>query len=243
MSTEQKSTAETLNEAVNTFIAREELKYGSKLSKRAITTNFLADDLEPSTLSRWTNPGTHKNWMIPTFRIQNAADVLAQGADREQLRNELMTARLAELSEDEKNEAVVMATWIAGLMAPTADEATLLKVFNQAVGEYPNRLLDNKETLAEFKDFFESKMKTLMDDFWAEREAERDMDPEVTSAAVSRLKAKEAPKPSDSKFFKLDQEKRLDDFGARYQVDKIIKDIQRSLGIKPAAKKKLVNRD
>ena len=238
------STAAVLEGAVKEFIARQAQKYGTKFSKRTISKSFLGNGLEASTLSRWTNPGKYRNWMIPTFRIPEVARVLVDESqqparEREQLIADLMSARIAEIADDPKNEAVVVATWLAGVLEPSPDEAALLGVFRRVTADYPHQVFDSKDSVAEFEAFFRTKMDALWKDFFEERSLVAQQEVKAGhSGASGGATTTKAPKPKP----KLDpaivaaREQREFEYNARYHAILAIRDVQSKLGIKPVRK-------
>lgn len=230
--TEPLSTAQVLEIAVQAFITREQARYGTRLSKRTITRNFLEGGLEESTLSRWTNPGTHRNWMIPTFRIPAVAKVLASGIEGAMLLHDLMTARIRELSTDEKNEAVVVAAWLAGVLAPTPDETILLRAFQRASKDYPHQILSDKSVVAQFEEFFVARMNSLWEQFWEERAAEQETDTLISNAPPC-LPAHARKESAPNAFFKKSKEQRDANYSAKFQATQAIADIQERMGITP----------
>lgn len=138
----------------------------------------------------------------------------------------------------ERNEALVIATWLAGVLEPSADEAAILGVFQKVFGQYPHRVLSDKGVLAEFEEFFQSKAKKLWDQFWVEHAADAHIEiASKTSAAVLKeVPGGGAESPSVAALLAKTKEQRDTEYSAKYRGVLVIRDIQRRAGIRPMKK-------
>lgn len=108
-------------------------------------------------LTRWPNPGVHKNWRIPLSRVPSVFRDLEASP---QLTDDLMMARFGDISEDDPQHPVLVAPWWAfeycerqnsGL---SQDERQVLDAFREQAKRFPRGLSGTSGELEQVSQLF-----------------------------------------------------------------------------------------
>lgn len=139
--TQDKTSAEVLAKIWEDFARTAERVTGLPVRKSATSRHYLNGDNR--LLTRWLNPGAHKNWRIPLARVP---DVCSELNASPQMMDKLMMAKFGEISEGDPKHPVLVAAWWAlqhcerqnyGL---SQDERQVLDAFREQAKRFPRGL-------------------------------------------------------------------------------------------------------
>jgi hypothetical protein len=182
--TQAKTSAEVLSKIWEDFARAAEKATGLPVRKSATSRNYLSGDNR--LLTRWLNPGAHKNWRIPLARIPEVCSELNASP---QLTDKLMMARFSEISDDDPKHPVLVAAWWAlqqcerqnhGL---STDEERVLKSYREQTLQYPRGLSGAPDESTQMSQLFAALLRHAQQDQEDESQAE-----ELSATASLELK-------------------------------------------------------